>query len=243
AGDDLYVLQTRPITTLTDLPDPDAVRNIWDNSNITESYSGVTTPLTFSFARCAYEGVYREFCRILKVPERKLAANDHVFSHMLGLIRGRVYYNLLNWYRVLALLPGFTVNRRFMEQMMGVKEPLPADVSDTLAAATLRERVRDARNLGHMLMAVVWNHFTLDRKIQRFYARLDNALSDSTAGFADKRVDELAACYDRLLNQLLRRWDAPLLNDFFTMIFHGLLRQLCQKWLKGGNQLANELVC
>jgi phosphohistidine swiveling domain-containing protein len=241
-GDDLYVLQTRPITTLSNLPDPDAVRNIWDNSNITESYSGVTTPLTFSFARSAYEGVYREFCRILKVPESKLAANDQVFGHMLGLIRGRVYYNLLNWYRVLALLPGFTVNRRFMEQMMGVKEPLPADVADTFARATLGERVRDAWNLGRMLAALVWNYFTLDRKIHRFYARLENALADSPASFAEMRMDELAACYDKLLCQLLRRWDAPLLNDFFTMIFHGLLRQLCQHWLKGGDRLANELV-
>jgi len=242
SSDDLYILQTRPITTLANLPDPDAVRNIWDNSNITESYSGVTTPLTFSFARCAYEGVYREFCRILKVSETNLAANDQIFSHMLGLIRGRVYYNLLNWYRVLALLPGFTVNRRFMEQMMGVKEPLPADVSETLAAATIGDRIRDAWNLAHMLMALVWNYFSLDRKIHRFHARLDDALSDSTAGFAEMRIDELVAYYERLLRQLLRRWDAPLLNDFFTMIFHGLLRQFCQNWLGEGNQLANELV-
>ena len=46
---------------------------------------------------------------------------------MLGLIRGRVYYNLLNWYRLLAMLPGFKANRGFMEQMMGVKEALPDD--------------------------------------------------------------------------------------------------------------------
>ena len=124
-GGRIYLLQSRPITTLRNLPDPDGVLNIWDNSNIIESYSGVTTPLTFSFARSVYEGVYRQFCRILRVPERKIAANDHTFSRMLGLIQGRVYYNLLNWYRVLALLPGFTVNRRFMEQMMGVRESLP----------------------------------------------------------------------------------------------------------------------
>ena len=45
---------------------------------------------------------------------------------MLGLQRGRVYYNLLNWYRLLEMVPGFRVNRRFMEQMMGVREPLAA---------------------------------------------------------------------------------------------------------------------
>lgn len=239
---ELYLLQTRPITTMRDLPDPDAVHNIWDNSNITESYSGITTPLTFSFARAAYEAVYREFCRILKVPESKICANEQVFGHMLGLIRGRVYYNLLNWYRVLALLPGFTVNRRFMEQMMGVKEPLPDDVVNRLSDATFRERAGDAWHLGRMLVALVANYFTLAQKTKRFYLRLDRALLDCVPCLADMRVDELAGYYDNLLCQLLTRWDAPLLNDFFTMIFHGSLRQLCQRWLAGGDELANELV-
>ena len=104
----LYLLQSRPITSLAAVADPDGVLNIWDNSNIAESYNGVTTPLTFSFARRAYEEVYRQFCRILRVPEAKIIEHSaNVFRHMLGLIRGRIYYNLLNWYRLLALLPGF----------------------------------------------------------------------------------------------------------------------------------------
>jgi len=239
---DLYLLQARPITTLDNLPDPDGVCNIWDNSNITESYSGVTTPLTFSFALTAYEGVYREFCRILKVPENRITASDQVFRHMLGLIRGRIYYNLLNWYRVLALLPGFTVNRRFMEQMMGVKETLPDDVVDKLSAATFQERLRDGWHLGRMLAALVTNYLTLNRKIRRFYFRLNGALCACEPGLADMRLDELAGYYNQLVSRLLTRWDAPLLSDFFTMIFHGLLRRLCQSWLASGDELANELV-
>ncbi len=172
----VYVLQARPITTLRDLPDPDAARSIWDNSNITESYSGITTPLTFSFARAAYEAVYRELCRVLKVADSKIAAQEQTLRHMLGLIRGRVYYNLLNWHRMLALLPGFKVNRRFMEQMMGVKEPLPDDVLEKLAAATFRERARDAWQLCRMLAALVWNYFALGRKTRRFFPRLNRAL-------------------------------------------------------------------
>ena len=130
----LYLLQSRPITSLVGLADPDGVLNIWDNSNIAESYNGITTPLTFSFARGIYEAVYRQFCRILSVPEERIRANDNVFRHMLGLIRGRVYYNLLNWYRLIRLLPGYQANRRFMEQMMGVKEPLPDDLLSEMTA-------------------------------------------------------------------------------------------------------------
>jgi len=51
ADNQLYLLQSRPITSLGKVPDPDGNINIWDNSNIAESYGGVTTPLTYSFAR------------------------------------------------------------------------------------------------------------------------------------------------------------------------------------------------
>ena len=89
-------------------PIPTATLTIWDNSNIVESYSGVTTPLTFSFAREIYEHVYGQFCRLMGVPGARDRAREDVFRNMLGLVRGRVYYNLLNWYRVLALLSRVT---------------------------------------------------------------------------------------------------------------------------------------
>jgi pyruvate,water dikinase len=87
----LYLLQARPITALAQMPDPDGGLNIWDNSNIAESYGGVTTPLTFSFARRAYEEVYRQFCRIMSVPEGAIAQHDSTFRRMLGLAQGRIY--------------------------------------------------------------------------------------------------------------------------------------------------------
>lgn len=59
----LYCLQVRPIVTLPPLAflDRSALGQgptLWDNSNVVESYSGVTTPLTFSFAKRAYTQVW-----------------------------------------------------------------------------------------------------------------------------------------------------------------------------------------
>ena len=104
----VHLLQSRPITTPRGNANPGGVLNLWDNSNIAESYSGITTPLTFSFARHVYEEVYRQFCRLVRVPAAVVEAHDDTFRHMLGLIRGRVYYNLLSWYRLLATfrIPG-----------------------------------------------------------------------------------------------------------------------------------------
>jgi pyruvate,water dikinase len=240
----LYLLQSRPITSLAGAPDPDGVRNLWDNSNIAESYNGVTTPLTFSFARRAYEEVYRQFCRLLGVPRRKIEQSDDVFRRMLGLVRGRVYYNLLNWYRLLALLPGFTVNRRFMEQMMGVRQGLPDELVEELGQASLGARVRDAVGLLGSLAAIVGHHFSLSRQIKAFYQRLNGALGPSRPDLGRLRPDEIVAEYRRLERELLSRWDAPLVNDFFAMIFYGLLRRLVEKWCGGrGGTLHNDLLC
>ena len=238
-----WLLQSRPITTLRSLPDPDGVLNIWDNSNIIESYSGVTTPLTFSFARHVYEGVYRQFCRILSVPAVKIAANERTFSNMLGLIQGRVYYNLLNWYRVLALLPGFTFNRRFMEQMMGVRESLPEEIAASLATASRKQKVTDFFSLGKMLCTLAVRLMGLERQIARFEARLNDTLRGPTPPLAEMRLDELTVYYAQLEEKLLRHWDAPLVNDFFAMIFHGALRKLTSAWLGDANgMLANDAI-
>ncbi len=246
-GDELYLLQSRPITSLANMPDPEGVRAIWDNSNIVESYSGITTPLTFSFALHAYEGVYREFCRLLGVTRDKIAANDLTFRRMLGLVRGRVYYNLLNWYRVIALLPGYTFNRRFMEQMMGVRESLPADITAAASSASRSARLADLLRLFRTMGGMVANQVRLPRMIDRFQTRLDRTLAPPDPPLEARRLDQLAADYRALESSLLTRWDAPLINDFFAMIFFGVLGRLTAKWCTSDEDeqgtLHNDLVC
>jgi pyruvate,water dikinase len=243
----LYVLQSRPITTLSRLADPDGLAVLWDNANIVESYSGVTTPLTFSFARTAYEGVYRQFARLMSVPQRTIDENANTFRHMLGLLRGRVYYNLLNWYRVLAMLPGFQSNRRFMEQMMGVREPLPEPLAATLAAEyeapSWFGRMTDRLQLALAAVRLAGRQLTLPKRIREFQGRVDAALAPGQRPLEDLRLDELVAEYRQLESRLVTRWDAPLVNDFFTMIYFGLVRSLARQWC-GDDQdgLCRELV-
>jgi phosphohistidine swiveling domain-containing protein len=240
AGGELFLLQSRPITTIAATPEGEL--NVWDNSNIIESYSGLTTPLTTTFARSAYEGVYRQFCRILRVPRGLIATNDKVFKGMLGSINGRIYYNLLNWYRVLSMLPGYQLNRRFMEQMMGVKEPLPEHVAAEIGHSNKSGRLADAGRLLISFGSLLANLFTLESSTRRFYRRLDEALRPPDVPLKEMSSADLAAHYRELESRLLTRWDAPLVNDFFCMIFYGILKQLGEKWIPGERPLHDELL-
>lgn len=231
----LLVLQTRPITALTDPP------VIWDNSNIIESYSGVTTPLTFSFARSVYAHVYPQFCRVMGVEEALLAQSRPVFENMLGLIRGRIYYNLLNWYRTLALLPGFSFNRDFMERMMGVRQKL----AHPPATPRSHGRLRDLGRLLRMLWTMRREQGRLDGEVQAFHARVEEVLSRYRGQDLERRSPaQLLDNYRELEEQLLMHWKAPLVNDFFAMIYHGLTGRLVEKWLPGlPPTLGNDLLC
>lgn len=244
AQSELVLLQARPITTLASLPDPDGARTIWDNSNIVESYGGIVTPLTFSFARRAYEEVYRQFCLLLGVPRATIVANQAIFRRMIGLVQGRIYYNLFSWYAMLALLPGYRYNKGFMEQMMGVRERLDEPTTTPLRTSGPLGRLVGALTLLRPACCLVKAYVQLPGMREAFYTRLGRALDGSPAELALLRPDELAAEYRRLEGELLVRWDAPLVNDFFAMISFGLLRNLASRWCgSAGDALQNDLLC
>lgn len=226
----LWLLQSRPITTLPSRPSGGQVR-LWDNANIVESYAGVTTPLTYSFARRAYEAVYREFCRLLRVPEERIEAEADTFAQMIGLVRGRIYYNLASWYRVLALLPGYRLNAGLMEGMMGVKEGIPDDLRPDPPVAG---RLGDVFALGRSVLGLLAAHRRLPRMKAEFLDRVETALGAHGAHLDGLTLDELAAVYASLERELLRRWDAPLVNDFFAMIWFGLANRTADAWIGPG---------
>ncbi|MEM9249658.1 MAG: PEP/pyruvate-binding domain-containing protein [Pseudomonadota bacterium] len=232
-GQDLYILQSRPITTaLLPPPQRDTTLTIFDNSNIVESYPGLVSPLTYSFAVYVYDRVYRAFVALLGVPDATIAHHASVFSNMLGRVDGRVYYNLVNWYRALALLPGFSLNRAHMETMMGVATPLPDDVTQNIGPPPAQgvARLGAYLRLGRVTIGLLAQAIRLPRTRRRFYARLEGALG---SGFDPETAGPtaLAAEYRRVETTLLDRWDAPLVNDFLCMIAFGASRKLLERWL------------
>jgi len=239
-GNRIYLLQARPITNLKKY----AEFNIWDNSNIGESYSGVTTPLTFSFIRRAYFAVYWQFCQTIGLNKKTILENTHVLENMLGLIQGRVYYNLLNWYRLVSLMPGFKYNKRFMEQMMGLAVIKDFEIEKALSGKFEKYFIQLPR-LIKVGVQMILAHTRLQKKINEFQANFRKIYSRySQLDYSCFTPVEMLAVYRALEKEVLWKWKAPITNDFEAMIFYGLLKNLTIRWkLDPRGVLQNDLLC
>ena len=233
----LYILQSRPITTLEKTSKKTYNTIIWDNSNIVESYPEITLPLTFSFIRKAYSDVYKRFSEITGVPAKVVESYQDVYDNMLGLLKGRVYYNLINWYKLLMLFPNSKGNSKFMEQMMGVKKELSEEnLNENLLEAegkmTGFEKFRNKLEKYKAGFTLFMNMFLIEKKAEKFYKIIDENLNGKNSDLSNKNIKELKKYYKFLENKFLKNWEIPIINDFLVMVWFGLSKKMAEKYIK-----------
>lgn len=231
-----YLLQTRPVTTSSNLPDASGKYIVWDNSNIIESYPGVTTPLTFSFIIDIYNTAYRQLLALFGVSDAEIDENSDYFANMLGFLRNRVYYNLRSWYKLLSVLPGYSINAGFMEKMMGVKERFELD--DVKKRSKFVDYMRIVKMVFHLiqnLRSVVKQKDAFEKNFEKVQKQFDDKMQNRL------NANDLYRLFQYLEVNLLQRWKAPLVNDFFAMIYFGLLQKMASKY-SGSEHLHNDLL-
>jgi pyruvate,water dikinase len=142
------------------------------------------------------------------------------------------------------MFPGFSYNKKFMESMMGVGKSL----EDTSRSETLGWVERYFVELPALLrlLARSATNFVRIRKIVGDFEMMfrENYARWTSIDFSAKAPHELMAIYDEMEERLLWNWRAPIINDFFVMIFYGTLKKLCVSWCGDKSaSLQNDLIC
>lgn len=219
AGGDTYFLQARPVTSALAAPAAGTTTLVWDNSNIQESFCGVTTPLTFSFASYAYETVFVQTCKVAGLSDSQLDAARPLFANLIGFVDGRVYYNLASWYASMKLLPSFGLTKENFERAVGVTDPVDFVEDEVLTAAEKLARTpRLTANAALVLPAFA----RLRRDIAAFHTRFETTVAGidreglGALGFAD-----LFDVFDRVDREISQKWTAPIINDFMVQLTSG----------------------
>ncbi len=240
-GDQLYILQSRPITALPAPENTSGPRVVFDNSNIQESYCGVTTPLTFSFAQAAYASVYEQTMRALGLGDDVIEAHSEMLRNMIGLVRGRVYYNINNWYRGLLLLPSFGRNKEDMEAMMGLEVPVDFVEGQEF---TFAEKLAKLPGMLATFAKLLWLFRGLDKAVPKFLADFEAAYQRiDRSRFKTATYSELIAVTEQIRVEMLENWSTPIINDTFVLMKVGALRRLVEKsGLPNVQEIVNNLM-
>lgn len=224
-GENIYILQARYITTITD-----EKPLVLDNSNIVESYPGVSTPLTISFVNSVYSGVFEGVCRRILKNKKELLNLKKVFKNMVGAANGRIYYKISNWYTIIKFLPFSKKIIPIWQEMLGVNNKTYDSEKVKLSFFT---RIMTYYNFFNELLKTPQNMKKLNEKFIKinkyFYETFNNSMDE-------KSVLNL---YNEVEKKILSCWDITLLNDTYTFIYTGILKSRLKKKYKNYEEKAN----
>ena len=199
----IYILQAREITTL----DMHLPIRILDNSNISESFPGICLPLSVSFAKEMYSGIFTSLGR--RFWGKKVSSYKELFQQMVGEFSGRMYYEISSWYDILRLLPFSKKIIPVWQGMLGVSNE-EINFSREKPSFFLKCRIA---------ILFCYYFFVSQRKMKE----LDRFFQERYAGYS-KRVNEeedakaLYRIFLEMKEDLLREWDITLLNDMVSFI-------------------------
>jgi phosphohistidine swiveling domain-containing protein len=229
----IYLLQARPIV-FTRSRTRTACLRVWDNANIVESYPGLTLPLTFSFIRQCYETTLLNAACGFMLHKEEMRRHRPVFANMIGLLRGRVYYNLINWYTMLSFLPGGGSHKNAWDQMIGIKQRMAA----WRTRLSFVNRVVCFLNLVYRLIAIRRTSRDFFRRFHKVFGKYRDVAIGS------RSANGLVDLYEAMAYDFGSSWHLTLYNDFCAMKYYNWLKRLCRRWV-GGNHpnLHNDLLC
>lgn len=226
--EEIFILQARRITTI-DNSNP----LILDNSNIVESYPGISLPLTCSFVNEVYTGIFKAISlRVLK-NNKIIEKFNNVFSNMVGNVNGRIYYKISNWYTIIKFLP---FNKKIIpiwQEMMGVKNK---NYNNNKVDIPIHIKLKTYFNCIYEFINVSKNMEKLNKDFEiinnEFYTKYNSGLNSN----------ELREMYYEIKEKLLSIWDITLLNDMYAFVSTGLLKKSLKNKYDNYEDITNKYI-
>lgn len=215
AEDKLWLLQLRPITTLSN-----SAPLVLDNSNIVESYPGITLPLTISFVHSVYGDIFESLLTRLTGSSSLTQNHPDIYRELTADYNGRIYYHISHWYAVLELLPFSGKIIPVWQEMLGV--------------ATREFEAPDIKVSLQTKLTVLLNTIRLLLTVPRSMKKLEQDFTEMKEYFDSHYKPGLSwaklwKLYHRMNRLVLRKWDLTLANDMYTFLHTALLKSMLKR--------------
>jgi phosphoenolpyruvate synthase/pyruvate phosphate dikinase len=234
----VYFLQSRPIAL-------DFGRQlVWTNTNVTESYPGVSSALTYSHAKYFYRVIFRDLYRRLGVDSETIWGNFQPLDNMIGYLKGHVYYCLSHFYLLHKQNPLYPLFGSHWENMIGLSSSYQTQEQNAFSAAF--NKLRAGFNIAKALVNVLVDFFNHDKAMYRYHRWWEKLLAPMR-GKSFNGEDPLVLVnrfYD-LWTQVGREWGVTLTTDAYLIPMYGWAEALFEKWdLEAQSQgLLSDLLC
>ena len=223
---ELYMLQMRPVTTIH-------IQNlhILENTNIVESYPGVTLPLSYTFASNAYETLFRNCARFFWINPKKFNQNHQVFENLIAHYYGRVYYRLDNWYRMMAIVYHSKSSIQAWESAVG----LPDSASQELKFKPWGKF--------KTTLSVIWLILNYRSGNKRFFKVFQENYTVFKAYPKEGSPLQIWLHLQKAMDKTFLSWPLTIVNDYLAFKAFGWLQILIKKYQISENQeFANEII-
>jgi pyruvate,water dikinase len=216
---------------------------VWTNANVTESFPGVTTALTYSFSRYFYRVIFFDCYRKLGLSMQGLHDNHESLDHMIGFLGGRVYYCLTSFYHLHSQSPLFPVFRGHWEKMMGFRTSYETQPRNLLERTL--QYVTKGSETGAAALVILFRYATHDRAMASFF-RWWEGLFGPLRGKSFPGLDPMVLLgeFHRVWTEVGNQWGVTLLNDTYLPVIYGFTEQLFTRWgLSVDTSLLSDLLC
>jgi phosphoenolpyruvate synthase/pyruvate phosphate dikinase len=232
----LHILQARPVTALSNTK---AV--LWTNVNMTENFPHPMTPFAWSIVDMFYTSYMKSLLHLFGWSKEKIDRNKLIISNLIGIHRGRIYYNLSSWYEIIYFLPFAGWFKKFLDNYIGQKIPYsfePFKANKTIMAK-LQIPFRIISFFFHFLHIFITAESNLENFEKKFFNR--RKIWRQTP-YNVQNLEELIETLKEIMGFVETHYGSPGIADFLVMIFPGLLATLINKWFPETNMLSARLL-
>ena len=164
-----YLLQTRPIAL-------DFNRQlVWSKTNVTESYPGISSTLTFTHAKYFYRVIFRDLYKRLSVGNEEIWTNYQPLDNMIGYLNGRIYYCLSHFYLLHKQSPLFPLFASHWENMIGLRSSFHTQEPRSLKA--LLKKVWEWARFGKAFVLTLFDYLGHDRAMYHYHRWWENRIA------------------------------------------------------------------
>ncbi len=240
AGGELWILQSRPITT-ANVSQEDRATAVWSNANVNENFPQPISPLLYSIAATGYYHYFRNLGLALGVSRWRLDAMEQPLRGIIGVHGGRMYYNLTNIHSILRMAPFGEQLAGAFNQFVGASE-ITAPPKGALKWSDARNHIAASVELLRIAGHTMWQYARMRRRLEGFEKAADTFAART---HPDRlQTQTLQELLDELRGFLVirnHRWTSASLADAASMICYPLL-QYVLKTAGYGQTLHNRLL-